>query len=226
MLLCILIIGYSLRLFLALNNTISKDGIQYIQFALDWNKGATLSIWHVNDTILYIFCLRHMLSFGVAPIYAGLSINIVLGVCFIVLTFFFMKSLTGNSISSLVCAFLVALHPTFILLSADILRENLFLCLSALVLIYIFSDRTNGIHLAYLIPAAFFTSCAILTRAEGIMLLPFIVVCIWIRHKLSFALLNISIYLLLSSSLYFFIIQCLAPEHRINIFERTVKFIF
>ena len=225
-LLLIVLFGYLLRIIVCFNATVSRDGITYIRYVIGWEKSGTLSLWHINDTILFIALLKPILKFGVNPVIAGFSLNIVLGACFIVLTFLFVERLTGNSIASLLCAFLMAVHPTFIILSADVLRENLFLCLSALSLISVFADKKNGLRLAYIIAAAFFTSCAALTRAEGVLILPLLIMCIWLRHNRSFALLKLSIYLLLSGSLYLVIVQCIAPEHRINILERTVNFIF
>lgn len=226
LLLGIVLIGYILRFLIGMNATISRDGIWYIRYSMGWHAENALSKWHTNDTFLFVYILKQMLLFETNPVLVGLSLNIVLGVCFIVLTFLFIKCLTGNSIASFLCSFLVAVHPTFIFLSADVLRENLFLCLSALSLICAFYDKKNSFQSAYIIAASLFTSCAILTRAEGVLLLPFLVMCILIRHKLYFALFRLSVYLLLSCLFYFFIVQCVAPEHRINILERTISFIF
>jgi len=225
-LLGIVLAGYILRFLIGMNGTISRDGIWYIQYSMGWHTDSVLSKWHTNDTFLLIYVMKQMLLFETNPVLVGVSLNIVLGACFIVLTFLFVERLTGNSIASLLCAFLVAVHPAFILLSADVLRENLFLCLSALSFICVYADKKNGLQLAYIIAAAFFTSCAVLTRAEGVLILPLLVICIWIRQNRSFALLKLSIYLLLSGSLYLVIVQCIAPEHRINILERTVNYIF
>jgi hypothetical protein len=86
----LILFGYLLRLIDGFNATVSRDGITYIQHAIQWEKTGVLSFWRFNGTILFIELLKIILKFGVDPITAGFSLNIVFGTFFIFLIISFL----------------------------------------------------------------------------------------------------------------------------------------
>lgn len=170
MFLLILLSGYLIRLFCAFNTTISRDGIKYLNLANEWNRTSVIPT-DCRDTFFFIYLLKTILLFNCDPIVSGLALNIVLGTVLLFLIYVLSFSYSKSLSISLLVTLLATFHPTLILFSSDILRENLFI-ICAILSVFFFTKKTSrNKYLLNLLLSGGVASFAVLCRLEGLFLI-------------------------------------------------------
>jgi len=213
----ILFFGYLIRVCIALNTTISRDGITYMNYAQQYDQ-----IERYHDTILYPYILSLLSKFYSNQIIVCLAFNIVLGTVFLFLVYLFILSIFKNETVALIVTYISAINPSMVRFSTDILRENLFLCLSFLSVLLLPSRCFSKNFWCYTALSSFFAALSLLTKFEALFLIIyFILIVIFFQCRLSRKILIVSYYLILLFSVYTILLFSLKPVCAIEIFNRA-----
>ena len=169
--------------------------------------------------------LKVLLKFEINPIYAGLSLNIALGISIVFLIYYVINVLLHNTFIALLSSLIFSIHPTLVFLSADILRENTFLFFVLLSIYFIVSNNKSfHWYVLRLIFAGIFCACAILSRVEGSLIVLFFLLYIPFTKRISNIIIYFSAFMCATVSSYLLLLLLIAPEHKINFLIRFINY--
>lgn len=166
----VLALSYVFRLYTCIVDPIPvRDAYVYQSILEHWNNYKELpadcyipplSLWLLRIPSYY---------FGYDIIKGGIIINMLLGLGIVFVVLFTCKKLMTSRIVFFVIGMLIAIHPSLVYYSAQMLRENSYLFFSSLFLYYLVchikKQKTSNLILASL-----FSSMALLCRYEAIEL--------------------------------------------------------
>ena len=150
-----------------------KDSVLYLSMANTLVEDGIDSAFERNPRIppMYIFamaaCKKYM---GLTMETAGRLVSTVAGTFLILAVFLMAKLVFKNNNYALIAAFLTATHPFLIVMSEDIMRDSLFICMISFSLVFAMygAERKNYV---FWIISGFFCAMATMTRSEGIGIL-------------------------------------------------------
>lgn len=175
----ILILALGLRLGRCLLvNRIDKDSVIYIQMAEDGVQKGIKYTFDRNSRIppLYVSGMLIGEWIGLGAENSGWLISVVAGALLAFAVFLMARCVFRENNLALIAAFLAAIHPCLVRISAEIMRDSLFVSLVAFALAFVFMAADTG-ELWKWCFAGLFSALATLTRNEGIEIV--FVVLIW-----------------------------------------------
>jgi 4-amino-4-deoxy-L-arabinose transferase-like glycosyltransferase len=150
-----------------LQDRIDKDAVYYLNMTRDAAAGdfERAFSWNTRIPPLYLFMTAGGTRLGLSPEAAGLLISVLAGALLVFPVFHLARKFTGN-LAALISALMVATHPYLVRLSAEIMRDSLFLLLlfGALAAAV---KATDEKHARWWYAAGFLSGLATLTRSEG-----------------------------------------------------------
>ena len=177
-LLMLTLLAFSLRI--ARNviiNRISKDGVLYVRMAEHVQSGEQSTAFIENRRMppLYILMIASAGRLGIPLESAAVLISIIAGSLLVMPIFLVVRLFFGTKIATF-SGLLIAVHPSLVDISANVMRDSLFLGL----FVFAFSSLVFAIdknRLLFWGIAGCFTAWATATRAEGFELI--IAVLLW-----------------------------------------------
>ncbi len=174
---------------------LSRDGTLYARLA---SGDVTLPMQHWSSPLLP-FILKSCFEFGLNVHICGIVLNIFLGSLMPIVVFFISKELKFADKWAYYAGVLIAVHPVLIEFSKNILRENLYLFFSSMIILYlikVYNCKKNRLLNTGLL--GLFTGFAVMSRYEA-MEFAFLVfvVLLWknfIEKKLSWQVCFYSIF--------------------------------
>lgn len=157
--------------------TVSRDSAFYLYTVQDWyDTGKPPVLWIPP----MLFCLvRGVMFLGIDAETAGLIVNMGLGSCLPFLTWGIAREASGNKKVALAAAFFAAIHPTFITLATEILREIPYLFFSGFALWLFFAALKRKCWYLWCCSGGMI-ALANLTRYESFELLPLFLLAVLI----------------------------------------------
>jgi len=139
---------------------------------------------------LYIFAMSAGAYIGLGAELTGIMISVVTGTLLVIPVFLIARRFAGGY-AGLIAAFLVATHPYLVRLSADVMRDNLFLCLFFFS-IYFAVEAVYKLRNRYWYLAGILAGFATLTRSEGVEVI--LGILLWIGLELLLSLKRSSVF--------------------------------
>jgi hypothetical protein len=170
---------------------IAKDAVDYVRMAQNISENGLLNAFALNARIppLYIILMAAADRIGLGAETGGILISIVSGALLTIPVFFIAKRLFASPLPALIAAFLTAVHPNLVRVSAEILRDPLFYLLSTVslwMMIESAATRRNIFSFFAGIAAAF----AVMTRSEGVELMAAFI--LWSSYETLFPFIGFS----------------------------------
>ena len=159
-------VGLALRLWMVHQTTvICRDGLHYIEFAKQVNagRGMELSEWALFNP--YPVMIALVARLGVSYAVAGQLIAAICGALAIIPLYLWCRQAFNRHVADL-AAFLYALHPQLIRMSADVLREGMYWFLGLWAVACLWSAKERDSWWRYAAGGLLASLCA-LTRIEG-----------------------------------------------------------
>jgi 4-amino-4-deoxy-L-arabinose transferase-like glycosyltransferase len=152
-----------------LTNRIDKDSVAYIKISKDYLRKDFKYAFEHSPRMppLYIFMMAGGEKIGIDAYYCGLIVSIFFGSIIVFAVFIAGKELFKDESLALLAALLAATHPFLVRLSADIMREPLFITLFAFSLAFVLLAIRKNFSWAW-IPAGLFLGLADMVRSEAI----------------------------------------------------------
>jgi 4-amino-4-deoxy-L-arabinose transferase-like glycosyltransferase len=150
-----------------------KDSVLYLSMANSILEDGPSSAFERNPRIppLYIFAVAGCSKYlGLSMETAGRTVSTVAGTFLVLAVFLMAKLVFKNDTYALIAAFLTATHPFLIITSEDIMRDSLFICLTAFSLVFAMYGAEKKNYWYWFI-SGFFCAAATMTRSEGIGIL-------------------------------------------------------
>jgi 4-amino-4-deoxy-L-arabinose transferase-like glycosyltransferase len=157
-----------------LTDRIDKDSVVYVEMAEDWREKGMARAFERNPRIppLYTALMAGGAGLGLGAETAGHAVSVIAGVVTVFAVWLAARAVFSGSTLPLTAALLAAAHPFLIRVSEDVMRDSLFVCLTACSLAAAaYGARRIKVFLVW--PAAGgFAALAVMTRSEGLELLP------------------------------------------------------
>jgi dolichyl-phosphate-mannose--protein O-mannosyl transferase len=167
-------------------NRIDKDSVSYIKMAEDfWRRDFRYAFEdHPRMPPLYILGMAAGEKAGIGAYSSGLIISVLAGALLPLAVFIAAMALFKNIKYSLAATALAAVHPYLVRISADIMRDSLFVSFSAFSLAFALSAVKDGKISVKWAVAGLFAGCSVMSRSEGIEI--FFALAIWFAAELFF----------------------------------------
>ena len=163
---------------------LSRDAIFYWQKIQIWLQRGWSGL-SIDTGLILPGLIRHLMRCGLSFEFAGVGCNLLAGTLLIAAVGSLGRRLCRSGIAGMIAAVLIAGHPTLIQLSYEIQRESIYLLFSVLAL----DAGYRGIveeRRPFMVLAGIMTAWAAATRYEGIELLLFPCIGIWLLKRESF----------------------------------------
>ncbi|OGV38294.1 MAG: hypothetical protein A2X48_07125 [Lentisphaerae bacterium GWF2_49_21] len=170
--LLIVVLALGLRVARAcIDDNLDKDSVIYMWMA---NKAAAGNFYDaaaLNERMppLYISAMAAGEYIGIGAYNTGMAVSILAGTLLLIPVFWLGKTIFDEKIG-LIAAIIVATHPYLIRISAEIMRDSLFLLLLFAGLAYAVRATMGKSCYFWCVPGIF-AGLAVMTRTEGIELL-------------------------------------------------------
>ncbi|MFA6567958.1 MAG: glycosyltransferase family 39 protein [Victivallales bacterium] len=167
--LLILLLAFGLRLARSvIDDKMDKDSVVYLWMAKSAAAGDINSAvaYNVRMPPLYIFLMAAGEYLGIGAFNAGMAVSVMAGTLLLIPVFSIAKTLSSDKIA-LFASIVAATHPYLVRISAEIMRDSLFLLLIFAGLAFALKAAKGGKVLDWCIPGVF-AGFAVMTRAEGI----------------------------------------------------------
>lgn len=185
--LCLLIImalAFSLRTARCfLTNRSDKDSVTYLKIAKDFVRKDFKYAFELNPRFppLYLLMMIGGEKAGIDAETTGLAVSVIAGSLLCLAAFIIGTKLFRDKRLGLLTALMTAVHPFLIRISADIMRESLFICTYMFSLAFSIlgfsEDRFSWKWTLYWTASGISAGLAVMTRSEGFELV--IVLAIW-----------------------------------------------
>lgn len=143
----------------------NRDGILYIEIAETWfNSGEYLQHHYLP---MYPWLIKTVMILGVSPHIAGVVINIVLGSVLPILMYLIIRCCSNSKEIALSAALIMAVHPSAMELSRQLIRDNLYLFFSGIAIIGILKALKSE-NLLWWALVGVATGANLLTRYESL----------------------------------------------------------
>lgn len=167
--LLILVLAFSLRLARSfIDDNMDKDSVVYLWMA---KSAATGDIngavaYNLRMPPLYISLMAAGEYLGIGAFNAAMAVSVVAGTLLLIPVFSITRTLFNDKIA-LFASIIVATHPYLVRISAEIMRDSLFLFLIFAGLAFALKAAKEGKSLNWCVPGIF-AGLAVMTRTEGI----------------------------------------------------------
>lgn len=170
--LLIIVLAFGLRLARAvIDDNMDKDSVVYLWMAETAAKGDINGAVAYNCRMppLYISLMAAGEYLGIGALNAGMAISVIAGTLLLIPVFSITKTLFNDKIA-LFASVIVATHPYLVRISAEIMRDSLFLFLLFSGLAYALKAAKEDKIFNWCILGVF-AGLAVMTRTEGIDLI-------------------------------------------------------
>ena len=177
----ILALSFTLRISRCfLVGRVDKDSVIYMAIADGLLNNDFKQAFELNPRIppLYIFGIAAGEKLGIGTRISGMLISVISGALLPLALFIAALKVFRNSKLALLATLMVTVHPFLIRMSADIMRDSLFMSTTAFGLAFAVSAATDKRIFSWQWGlSGFFTGLAAMTRSEGVEV--FFVVVLW-----------------------------------------------
>ncbi|MFZ2658417.1 MAG: glycosyltransferase family 39 protein [Victivallales bacterium] len=187
--LLVLALAFGLRLARSIiDDNMDKDSVAYLWMAEAAAAGDINGAvaYNVRMPPLYIFLMAAGEYLGIGAYNAGMAVSVIAGTLLLIPVFFITRTLFNGKIA-VFASIIVATHPYLVRISAEIMRDSLFLFLIFAGLAFALRAAKGGGVLLWCLPGIF-AGLAVMTRTEGIDLVCTII--IWFAVELYVAFRN------------------------------------
>ncbi len=198
--LLIIALAFGLRLVrVAIDDNIDKDSVVYLWMAESAASGDIDGAVAYNGRMppLYISLMAAGEYFGIGAFNAGMAVSVIAGTLLLIPVFSITRTLFNDKIA-LFATIIVATHPYLVRISAEIMRDSLFLLLMFTALAFALKAANGGKVMNWCIPGVFI-GLAVMTRTEGIELV--FAIMIWFVVELYLSFRNKSAVIVIKKSL-------------------------
>jgi len=185
--LLILVLAFGLRLARSLiDDNMDKDSVLYLWMAKTAATGDINGAVAYNGRMppLYISLMAAGEYLGIGAFNAGMAVSVIAGTLLLIPVFSITKTLSNEKIA-LFASIIAATHPYLVRISAEIMRDSLFLLLIFAGLAFALKAAKGGKVLEWCIPGIF-AGLAVMTRTEGIDLVLAIILWFAVELYISF----------------------------------------
>ena len=163
---------------------LSRDAIFYWQKIQIWLQGGWSEL-SIDTGLMFPGLVRRLMQCGLSFEVAGVGCNLLAGTLLIAAVGRLGRRLCCSGIAGMIAAALIAGHPSLIQLSYEIQRESLYLLFSVLALDAGYEGIVEARRI-FMMLAGVMTAWAAATRYEGIELLLFPCIGVWLAVEESF----------------------------------------
>jgi len=185
-LLLIILLAFSARTARCfLSDRIDKDAVLYVEMAREWADNGIEHAFDRNPRIppLYIGLMAASEKIGIGAETGGRIVSVLTGALLPLAVFLMASSLFASPSLPLLAAFFAAIHPFLIRMSADVMRDSLFVTLSCFTVAFVLM-ALSGMKFWPWLFAGIFAALGIMTRSEGCQII--IALGAWICIELLF----------------------------------------
>ena len=169
--------GITIRLFVwDASPYLSRDSIFYLEQInrLYHDAESNFNSLETPYPPMLFYMTKTIMKAGASGLYAGLSINIIMGALIPVISFFLSKEFLGSKVISAISTLIVFFHPSLIRLSLEIQRDIGYIFISTVLLLFLIRGIKRAL-IRYWILTGFFFVISIMFRAESFEFLPIII---------------------------------------------------
>lgn len=161
-----------------LTNRVDKDSIAYIKMSKDFLRKDFKYAFELSPRMppLYIFMMASGEKVGIDAYYAGLAVSILFGSIIVFAVFLAGRGLFNDDNLALLAALIAATHPYLIRISADIMRDSLYITLFSFGLAFVLLSLKKRFSWKW-IAAGLFVGLADMVRSEAMEII--IVIFLW-----------------------------------------------